>query len=361
LFFASILSMNELKLCPSCQHQNVVDATVCEKCASPLVALLPARITVRVPEELLATTTTPEPPKRTTQPFDDKMALYIVGRSEPVLINPSVMKVLLGRTTPGELEPTVDLTQFDAHLFGVSRQHAILFRTENGCFLQDLESTNGTWLNEKKLQPKKLYEVNSGDLIRLGQLGMRPYFETANTEFVLTLIDEVQPGQRLTPGYLEQRVSPYLVALANAQQMIDAMQDRPLSTMTIKAMATDEDGHVQVTVSGARDILRLQDSRFAEWRTRRMILVEQLRQLNERVRNEGDPKGELRTKSEPIRQNMRAELTLFARECTDAIAPQLSEVLRQTYAEKLAGPMQALLFSPLQPLRDGAVEKEKTP
>lgn len=347
--------MTETKTCPACQFENDASETMCGKCGVSLVALpppSPSRITVPVPESLLNSVIPAPPPKKTTQRFDDKLAVYVVGQSKPVLVDVEVTKITFGRSTPGETPMSIDLTPYDAHLYGVSRNHAIIFRSDNGCFLQDLESTNGTWLNEKKLLPQKLYEVTSGDLIRLGQLGLRVYFETESAEYALTLADEVAIGQRLTPAYLEQRVSPYLVALANAQQMIDAMKDRKIASMEVLSISLDDKGQIIATISGARDIVRLQESRFAEWRTTRMIMIERLRTLNERVKNEPDPTGSIKAQSEPILKEIRTSLADFARECVTALAPQLSETLHNTYADKLTAPLQALLFSPLQPVQE---------
>jgi pSer/pThr/pTyr-binding forkhead associated (FHA) protein len=347
--------MSETKTCPACQFENDISETICGKCGVTLTALpapAPSRITVPVPESLLNSVIPAPPPKKTTQRFDDKLAVYVVGQSKPVLVDVDVKKITFGRSTAGETPMVIDLTPYDAHLYGVSRSHAVIFRSDNGCFLQDLESTNGTWLNEKKLLPQKLYEVTSGDLIRLGQLGLRVYFETESAEYALTLVDEVVPSQRLTPAYLEQRVSPYLVALANAQQMIDAMKDRKIAAMEVLSITLDDKGQIVATITGARDIVRLQESRFAEWRTTRRIMIERLRTLNERVKNEGDTTGEIRAQSEPILKEIRTSLADFARECVTTLAPQLSETLHNTYADKLIAPLQALLFSPLQPVQE---------
>lgn len=353
--------MDNVKLCATCQHQNTMDATACARCGAPLVALLPARITVPVPESLRNTIPTappPEPP--VTKRFDDAFAVYVVGQKQPTIIPAEIKKIMFGRLSPGESAPTVDLTPFDAHLFGVSRQHAMVFRTDNGIFLQDLESTNGTWLNDIKLIPHKLYEVKSGDLVRLGQLGMRAYFETATTEYTIVLSDELTPAQRLTPAYLESRVSPYLIAIANVQQLIDTMLDRPPALVSIQSIEMDEHGRLNISLAGARDVLRMLETRFSQWREARMAVVDKLRHLNTQVKSQADQKiqRDLKTQSEPLRTEVRTQLSGYAREWMDAVAPDSAEWLRVTYAEKLIAPLQSLLFSPLQPIR--ATEKEPT-
>ena len=57
----------------------------------------------------------------------------------------------------------------------VSRRHCLVWQ-ENGCyFLKDLETTNGTWVNGRRLKPGEAVAVNAGDCLRI-----------ANLEFILT-------------------------------------------------------------------------------------------------------------------------------------------------------------------------------
>jgi len=46
---------------------------------------------------------------------------------------------------------------------GISRQH-LLFREHAGeCYVQDLDSLNGTWLNGNPLDPNTEYPIRDGD------------------------------------------------------------------------------------------------------------------------------------------------------------------------------------------------------
>ena len=53
---------------------------------------------------------------------------------------------------------------------GISRHHAKIQRVAGGYEITDLESTNGTWVNEKRLTPNKPYPLSSGCLLRLGRM-----------------------------------------------------------------------------------------------------------------------------------------------------------------------------------------------
>ncbi|MCC6612461.1 MAG: FHA domain-containing protein [Anaerolineae bacterium] len=344
--------MSGVKICPKCQHSNPLESTVCEKCESPLVALLPARSTVPVPpnirENLRRLAEAPRPP----QLFDDALRIFVVGHDEPVLTETEVKQITLGRVSPGESEPSLDLTEFDAVVLGVSRLHAILHRSNAGYYIQDLNSTNGTYLNDRRLVPHKLFQINSGDTIALGQLGLRIFFETAQSEYTIDLIDETAPGQSLTPAYLETRVGQYLLALAKAQQLIDAMLARPISGVTIRSIVNREDGVLSITLVGARDVLRLIETRFTEWRQARLIVVERLRELNQQAKGKVKTaeRNEIKAQSDPLVKEVRVQLAAFAESWIEASATTLAPDKHREHREKLVPVLQTLLFSPLQPV-----------
>ena len=55
---------------------------------------------------------------------------------------------------------------------GVSRQHALLLPADEGLYLIDLDSTNGTWINGLYLQPGQKYPLRTGDVVEFGLLKM---------------------------------------------------------------------------------------------------------------------------------------------------------------------------------------------
>lgn len=64
----------------------------------------------------------------------------------------------------------VDLATFHAHHRGVSRKHARLSLHNTRLSVSDLGSTNGTYLNNERLDANVPYPVKQGDEIRLGFL-----------------------------------------------------------------------------------------------------------------------------------------------------------------------------------------------
>jgi pSer/pThr/pTyr-binding forkhead associated (FHA) protein len=86
---------------------------------------------------------------------------------------------LIGRSDKeGTSTLGLDLAAFDGWRRGVSRVHAKLHHdSKTGeLLLTDLNSTNGTYLNERPLGAETPTRLRDGDMIRLGDLILRVYF-----------------------------------------------------------------------------------------------------------------------------------------------------------------------------------------
>ncbi len=84
----------------------------------------------------------------------------------------------LGRSAEGQpIVPDVDLTPHNAYGSGVSRLHAVLKLIQEKVFIMDLGSSNGTFLNGKRLSPYVETAVNHGDVVYLGKLKMQVLVE----------------------------------------------------------------------------------------------------------------------------------------------------------------------------------------
>jgi NAD(P)H-dependent FMN reductase len=81
--------------------------------------------------------------------------------------------VLIGRVKPEVTPvPDIDLVPHGGDQMGVSRHHARMVRDSGGWMLEDLNSTNGTFLNGKKVPPGQWARVHTGDIIRFGTLAL---------------------------------------------------------------------------------------------------------------------------------------------------------------------------------------------
>lgn len=77
----------------------------------------------------------------------------------------------IGREDPvSGVYPEVDLTPHGGEEGGVSRQHAKLTFQGNQWQVQDLDSTNFTFVNNQKLNPGVPQPLNDGDQVRLGKV-----------------------------------------------------------------------------------------------------------------------------------------------------------------------------------------------
>lgn len=100
----------------------------------------------------------------------DALGLYIVDFRYLVLIE-GAQSITLGREMDiEEASVRIDLTPYQGAPLGVSRRHAVIEISQNMCTVQDLGSTNGTWLNEARLPSYVSRMLNSGDMVRFGQV-----------------------------------------------------------------------------------------------------------------------------------------------------------------------------------------------
>lgn len=104
------------------------------------------------------------------------LALRIKGRPDPIHIEITGQYVI-GRVHPrSEERPDLDLNKFGAFFHGVSRKHIAITKDGNLLQIEDLGSTNGTYLNGMKLYPHQPRMLRDGDELCLGHLVMRVHF-----------------------------------------------------------------------------------------------------------------------------------------------------------------------------------------
>ena len=78
-------------------------------------------------------------------------------------------ELIIGRAHKGTV-PDIDLAPYGGSKAGVSRQHSRLLYKDSQWYVEDLGSTNGTFVNGGKISPQKLVPFKDGDLIRCGQI-----------------------------------------------------------------------------------------------------------------------------------------------------------------------------------------------
>lgn len=86
------------------------------------------------------------------------------------------MMVVGRRNSMKDVEVVVDLSGFDAYKMGVSRYHAMILTLDNRVTIKDLNSLNGTRLNNLDLQPSREYLLEHGDIVSFGKLSFEIAF-----------------------------------------------------------------------------------------------------------------------------------------------------------------------------------------
>ncbi len=160
--------------CPACKHQEFVGTMYCTECGARLV--LSAAPTMTIPREKVnqeALVTKPAPPDGPELESGALIGLRVLNTGD---ILPLIGRdnFTLGRATEGQaVIPDIDLGVFNAYDSGVSRMHAEVLLEEDGVYLLDLESANGTLVNGKRLEPQRSVPVRHGDVIQLGRLRLQ--------------------------------------------------------------------------------------------------------------------------------------------------------------------------------------------
>jgi hypothetical protein len=158
-------------ICSNCQHKNVAGAMYCAECGAQLdgvETLITQAITdEQIETELKKKGARPEAP---AIPANSWLSLHLMD-SGKILPLASRNEFTLGRLSEGQpIMPDIDLTPYQAYASGVSRLHAVVKRDVNRVMVMDLGSSNGTYLNGRRLNPHTEESLNHGDIVALGKL-----------------------------------------------------------------------------------------------------------------------------------------------------------------------------------------------
>ncbi len=102
--------------------------------------------------------------------------LVVEGTNAPLHFPPGKTEIIVGREDPvSNVFPDVDLTDHGGDEGGVSRRHARIFSQGSQIFVEDLNSTNYTYVNQQRLTPGQPHPLNDGDEIRFGRVKLNFY------------------------------------------------------------------------------------------------------------------------------------------------------------------------------------------
>ncbi|MGH2536467.1 MAG: FHA domain-containing protein [Candidatus Promineifilaceae bacterium] len=148
--------------CPRCATPQPAGALFCFECGQALLAGLNGPNGQAAPAEQPAAGPAHAGPRR--------VALEIQTSGRRVLLELGGAAHIGRRDPAQQLEPEVDLSGDQGAEYGVSRLHAVLQISAGRVTITDLESKNGTLLNQHRLAPGAPFPLEDGDELHLGRL-----------------------------------------------------------------------------------------------------------------------------------------------------------------------------------------------
>lgn len=162
-----------LDVCPSCGAHYLPGATHCVRCGLRLP--LPTGV-------LGVMNPAPEPSsprevsrsREESQPQVERQpARSFVTAHQVFPFPPGERDLIIGRADPGGFTPDIDTGPAGGEAAGVSRRHARVTILGAMAFIEDLGSTNFTYVNRQQLQPRQVCPLNPGDEVQLGRFILR--------------------------------------------------------------------------------------------------------------------------------------------------------------------------------------------
>ncbi len=160
----------EALICPSCGTSLEPGSMFCDMCGAPITGAAPS---------FAAAPQVAYPPPLAAPPVGVgglHGRLVVQSTNTPIPFPPGRSEIVIGREDPvNNIFPDIDLTDHGGDEGGVSRRHARIYVRGEQLFIEDLNSTNYTYVNQEKLTPGQPHPLNNGDEIRLGKVRLNFY------------------------------------------------------------------------------------------------------------------------------------------------------------------------------------------
>lgn len=147
-------------------HENPDGSMYCDQCGEELPVAAPAPgASVPPTPDYPDVGAAPAAPIAVGSPRivlkEDGAVFALEGKSE----------FLVGREDPvSNIYPDIDLTPHNGEDYGVSRMHAKIYIQGGQYLVEDLNSTNSTYINRQKLAAKTPTSIKDGDEVRFGKV-----------------------------------------------------------------------------------------------------------------------------------------------------------------------------------------------
>ena len=162
-------------VCPNCRHNNMTGSMFCSECGAHLIAsdnLVTQNIT---PDQAEMEEALSSPPitgihRTAGSKLDTWGTLHLLETGQMLPLSDR-NEFTLGRISDGQpIMPDIDLSPYHAYANGVSRLHGVVKRVNEKIIFMDLGSSNGTYLNGKRIPPNVEHTLRHGDVVMLRKL-----------------------------------------------------------------------------------------------------------------------------------------------------------------------------------------------
>lgn len=162
-------------VCAHCGNTNPASEMFCLKCGWPV------QLSKKSDKTMLL-----DPSKAALDPafFGANYALLLLLKDSLQVIRkqPAEMdhELIIGRAAEESIiAPDIDLTPYNAAEHGISRAHlALRYEASRDVLtVADLDSANGSYVNEVRLHPNEVRVLRHGDVLRLGKLTFEVIFQ----------------------------------------------------------------------------------------------------------------------------------------------------------------------------------------
>ncbi len=160
--------------CPNCQHWNEAGSRFCEECGHelPVSQEVAYQVPIRAASDPPPEIPTPSTPVSISPPdqVEDASAAPYTGPHLVLASTGSIFK-LGSATVIGREDPSLQI-DFEGYPDGqfISHRHAQIVKMNDKFYLEDLGSSNHSWVNDLKLAQGQAEPLADGDVIKLGKI-----------------------------------------------------------------------------------------------------------------------------------------------------------------------------------------------
>ncbi|GAB5494863.1 MAG: hypothetical protein Phog2KO_50780 [Phototrophicaceae bacterium] len=163
---------NEVIVCPNCDKKNTVSEVICNYCGYLLkdseigTDLLPPQSSELIDDAIFP---------------NDGLLILLSETDISYTLRPQLglSRLTIGRDD--KLSPVdIDLEDLDSSERGVSRLHATIIYDDKSRTLSllDMDSTNGSFINEQRLHPSERRVIRHGDKLRFGGVSLKVLYRS---------------------------------------------------------------------------------------------------------------------------------------------------------------------------------------